>query len=284
MRMVGMDDGVRLRTWTTGTAGELPPVVLLHGGPGLWDYLEPVARLLAPLTVVHRFDQRGCGGSDPSDEQTLARYVADVEALRRHWGHRTWVVLGHSFGATLAFDYAVAHPGHTAALGYLSGVGVGDWRTPYRRERQRRMTAAQFERLADLDGQAGRTRDEEIEYRALCWFTDYADPVAGWAQAVADARPDVPINMAANRRLVAETDAGEAARLADARRIAHPCWFLHGAADPRPADAVAKLAAAVPGARMRVIDGAGHQPWFERPDELGAVLRELLAEAGRTCG
>jgi proline iminopeptidase len=87
MRMVGVDDGVRLRTWTTGTPSALPPVVLLHGGPGLWDNLEPVARMLAPLTVVHRFDQRGCGGSDPSAEHTLARYVADVEALRRHWGH-----------------------------------------------------------------------------------------------------------------------------------------------------------------------------------------------------
>jgi len=32
----------------------------------MWEYLEPVARMLEPLTVVHRFDQRGCGGSDPS--------------------------------------------------------------------------------------------------------------------------------------------------------------------------------------------------------------------------
>jgi proline iminopeptidase len=82
MRMVGTDDGVRLRTWTTGTATGLPPVLLIHGGPGLWDYLGPVARMLEPLTTVHRFDHRGCGGSDPSDEHTFARYRADIESLR----------------------------------------------------------------------------------------------------------------------------------------------------------------------------------------------------------
>jgi proline iminopeptidase len=52
-------DGVRLRTWTTGTATDLPAVVLLHGGPGLWDNLAPVARMLEPSTTVHRFDQPG---------------------------------------------------------------------------------------------------------------------------------------------------------------------------------------------------------------------------------
>jgi proline iminopeptidase len=129
--MVEVDDGVRLRTWTSGTATGLPPVVLLHGGPGLWDNLAPVARMLDPLTTVHRFDQRGCGGSEESAEQTIARYVADVEALRRHWGHDGWVVVGHSFGATLALAYAVANPGRTLAIGYLDGVGVGDWRGAY---------------------------------------------------------------------------------------------------------------------------------------------------------
>ena len=34
-QMVEVDDGTRLRTWTTGTRGALPPVVLVHGGPGL---------------------------------------------------------------------------------------------------------------------------------------------------------------------------------------------------------------------------------------------------------
>jgi pimeloyl-ACP methyl ester carboxylesterase len=79
---VTMDDGVRLWTETTGIIGRPAPVVVLHGGPGLWDYLRPAARLLDDSTVVHRFDQRGCGRSDPSDDQRMDRLVADLDNLR----------------------------------------------------------------------------------------------------------------------------------------------------------------------------------------------------------
>jgi proline iminopeptidase len=275
--MVEVDDGVRLRTWTAGAASSLPPVVLLHGGPGMWDYLEPVARMLEPLTVVHRFDQRGCGGSDPSDRHTVARYVADIEALRRHWRHDTWIVLGHSFGATLAFAYAVAHPGRTAALGYLAGVGVGDWRRAYRTERLRRMTADQQERLAALRARPDRSPAEEVEFRALSWFTDFADPVLGWKLALADAQEDKAINFEANQMLNAETEQWSVAdMLAQARRLPMPCWFVHGHGDPRPSSTVADLADEIPGAQMHVMAGAGHNLWRERPTELQDLLRRLI--------
>lgn len=274
-RMVPADDGVPLRTWTSGTAGDRPPVLLLHGGPGLWDYLEPVARTLDPLTLVHRFDQRGCGGSGESAEHTFDRYLADVEALREHWGHDDWVVVGHSFGATLALEYATRHPDRTRALVYLSGVGIGDWRGPCRAETDRRTTAAQRERLAALEGSARSTR-EEVEFRTLAWFTDHADPVDGLRWAREDAEGGQPINWAANRALTAEADSRPAPGVA---ALTMPCWFVHGERDPRPAHTVAALAAAVPGARFEVIPGAGHHPWRERPARLRDLLAEVLAQA-----
>ena len=75
-------DGVRLWTATTGTTTSAPPVVILHGGPGLWDDHAVLADMLDDLTVVHRFDQRGCGRSGPSDEQTMARLAQDIDELR----------------------------------------------------------------------------------------------------------------------------------------------------------------------------------------------------------
>ena len=276
-RLVAVDDGTRLRTWTSGSGGALPAVVLLHGGPGLWDYLAPIARMLEPLTLVHRFDQRGCGGSDPSGAQSVARSVADVEALRRHWGHDSWVVLGHSFGATLALEYAVAHPGRTAAMGYLDGVGVGDWRAAYHRERSRRMTEDQQRRLAALEARPGRSRDEEVDYRALSWFTDHADPVRGWELALERARTDHEINTEANRLLDAETSGWSTDEvLTRAGTLTVPCWFVHGTGDPRPAGAVADLAAAVPGAELHLLEGAGHEPWCEQPESFGELLGRLL--------
>ena len=51
-------DGCRL--WTA-TAGSGAPLLLCHGGPGLWDYLEPVPAMIEDVATVHRYDQRGGG-------------------------------------------------------------------------------------------------------------------------------------------------------------------------------------------------------------------------------
>ncbi|MBB5077161.1 alpha/beta fold hydrolase [Nonomuraea endophytica] len=269
MSFVTMDDGVRL--WT-GTTGRGAPVVLLHGGPGLWDYLGPLAALFGDGVVVHRFDQRGCGRSGPSDEQRLDRLVADLEILRRHWGYERWAVVGHSFGATLALAYAGAHPDRLTWVGYLSGTGLGDWRTGYRAERDRRMTAGQRARLAELESLPVRSPEQEREFRTLAWFTDHADRDRAWDWAAEDAAAPYEINWVANRRLAAEAAARPEE---DVRRIAVPVSVIHGAGDPRPVGSVAALAGALPDGRLHVLEGAGHHPWRERPGELGEILREV---------
>ncbi|GAA1525619.1 alpha/beta hydrolase [Kribbella lupini] len=256
------------------------PVVLLHGGPGLWDYLAPLADLIDDR-VVHRYDQRGCGGSDPSDEQSIARLVADLEELREHWGHERMVVVGHSFGATLALRYAAAHPTRVAHLIYLSGVGVGDWLTPSLAEQRRRMTTEQAERLETLGNRRPRTADEEREFRALSWFTDHADRERAWAWALEDAAVPWPINFAANNALTADNRAFGDDRLIElARTLAMPVDFVHAEGDPRPASAVRKLADAVPHAEFHLVEGAGHSPWRERPEEFRLLLQRILSAAG----
>jgi proline iminopeptidase len=271
-----MDDGVRLWTKTTGTIGRSLPVALLHGGPGLWDYLYPVARLLDDTTTVHRFDQRGCGRSAPSDDQRIDRLVADLEALRRHWGYDRWIVIGHSFGAMLALAYAWSHPDRVASLGYLCGTGLGDWKTAYRAERTHRMTARQRVRLAELSALSQRSVVEEREFRALAWFTDHADRKRAWDWARQDAAAPYPINWAANCRLGAEADSWPDSTVRRrCLQITAPVALIHGAGDPRPVTAVVALADALPNGRLHVLEDAGHHPWRERKDTLREVLRTL---------
>jgi proline iminopeptidase len=276
MDLVTLSDGTRLRTWTTGTATAAPPVVLLHGGPGLWDYLEPVAAMLDDLTVVHRFDQRGCGGSDPSENQTMQRLQDDLEELREHWRHERIVVLGHSFGAKLALTYAAAYPQYVVKVGHFSGVGIGDWHTPYYEERDRRMTPEQVKRLTALE--TSRSPEEETEFRVLSWFTDNVDREHAWQWALEDAAVPYPINFAANRALAGEVNSWPddefTARVAG---LTMPVWLVHGTGDPRPASAVQELAKHLPNHEVRLIEGAGHSPWRERPDALRQVLKEFLA-------
>ncbi|MGW7363643.1 alpha/beta fold hydrolase [Streptomyces sp. NPDC054841] len=124
------DDGVRLWAERTG-AGE--PLVLCHGGPGLWDMFREVAAALTDDAAVHRWDQRGCGRSERRGPYSLARSVADLEAVRQHFGLTRMALLGHSWGATLALRYALDHPEHVSRLVYVSGTGIGpvsDCNTP----------------------------------------------------------------------------------------------------------------------------------------------------------
>lgn len=263
-----MSDGATLATMQQGTLREHPPVVLLHGGPGLWDYLAPLAQMLDSFTATYRYDQRGCGNSSASGELSMTRYLADLQELIDFWGHQKVIIIGHSFGATLALAYGAHHSERVAAIGYLSGVGIGDWRTPFHRERADR--AAPFaDRLAELSGRDTRSRQEETEWRQLSWATDYADPVAGIELARPMAEGPFSINTRANRE-ISFTDSDQ---IAWGAATTCPVTFIHGACDPRPAANSMMLADHVPRARKRVVQGAGHLPWMEEPGILGDYCR-----------
>lgn len=123
--------GVPVRPWHT----RHHTLVLCHGGPGLWDMFDDMAGMLNDRATVVRWDQRGCGRSEPcAGPWTSGRFVADLDAVRRHFALERIALLGHSWGASLALNYALAHPERVAALIYVSGTGIGpdaDWHGAY---------------------------------------------------------------------------------------------------------------------------------------------------------
>lgn len=276
---VEADDGVRL--WTAASGGG-PPLVLCHGGPGLWDDQGPVAAMVDDLVTVHRWDQRGCGRSTGSGPYTVERFVADLEAIRGHFGYARWMVGGHSWGATLALRYALAHPGRVAALLYLSGTGTGTaWKDAYRAERERRLTEEQHRKRQALKNRE-RNEAEEIEYRALSWAPDYGNRRLAFGLAEEEAREArLPINYECNAALNAETDlSDEADLLARCKTLDPPVLIVDGAEDPRPAWALDSMEAAIPRVERRVLSGAGHMLRVEDPEGLAAVLREFVGRSG----
>ena len=84
------------------------PLVVLHGGPGAPSYyMESLSRLGVDRPVVF-YDQLGAGRSDqPSDTTlwTIERFMAELDAVRRHLDLEEIHLLGHSWGSMLATDY-----------------------------------------------------------------------------------------------------------------------------------------------------------------------------------
>jgi proline iminopeptidase len=269
---VRLRDGAELWTTVSGTG---PPVVCLHGGPGTWDYLAPLAGLLDDTFTVIRFDQRGCGRSTGDGPFTIAQAVDDLDQLRTALGFGPWALAGHSWGAELAIRYAARHQDYTTAVAYISGVGAGNGcREAYWAELERRL-GPDSERLAELSAMPAEDLTPELQ-REVYLLQSRANfspgpAIAEKARAMWDSRPpDATINLAANRELWNDR-ATEDLHLA-AARVTCPVTILSGADDPRPWTATDSLLAALPDASRIVLDQAGHTPWAERPADTREVL------------
>jgi len=115
---LAVSDGHELYVESVGREGGIP-AVYLHGGPG--SGCQPDHRRLFDPERFHAvlFDQRGCGRSRPKgsrDHNTLPHLIADMEAIRTRLGFERWIVVGGSWGATLALAYAQAHPARVSGI------------------------------------------------------------------------------------------------------------------------------------------------------------------------
>jgi len=101
------------------------PVVFLRGGGmgvGPWDHLF-FSRFAAYGFRVYLFDQAGSGLSDflpRVRDYTARRAVEDVEAVRQQIGTDRMILIGHSFGSTVAANYMAKYPNHVAKVVFYS--------------------------------------------------------------------------------------------------------------------------------------------------------------------
>lgn len=115
---IAVGHGHEIYVESVGQTGGIP-AVYLHGGPG--SGCQPDHRRLFDPERFHAvlFDQRGAGRSRPRggrEHNTLAHLIADMEAIREKFGFARWMVVGGSWGATLALAYAEAHPHRVSGI------------------------------------------------------------------------------------------------------------------------------------------------------------------------
>jgi pimeloyl-ACP methyl ester carboxylesterase len=105
------------------TQGRGPLLVLLHGFPDFWYSWRDQMPALAKHFQVVAIDQRGYNKSDqPSgvEQYTVAKLVADVDAVLRHFKRERAVIIGHDWGGLVAWAFAMAHPDKTDRLVLLN--------------------------------------------------------------------------------------------------------------------------------------------------------------------
>ncbi|MEU8890633.1 alpha/beta hydrolase [Streptomyces sp. NPDC048442] len=253
------------------TGGNLPPLVLLHGGfvdHRMWQdqipVLERTHRVIAP-------DARGHGES--SVARAPFRPADDVAALLRHLGTGPAVVVGLSMGGATAVDVTLEHPELVRAL-VVSGVGTSEhefrdpWVLAAVTEMERALgegdVAGWVEAFMRFTSGPHRTLDEvdpEVvrRLREMAAHTISKHTLSQHTGTEPDHR--VPV-----------TDTW-----ARAAKIGVPVLAINGSVDgPDNHKMAERLIRTVPDGRLRLVEGTAHYPNMERPDVFDAYLLEFL--------
>lgn len=222
--------------------GHGPAVVLLHGSadsPSAW---QGVTQALRETHTVHA----------PLLPPQVAAKALDsdlpwLDALMAHSGAR--VLAAHSYGALLALRWALAHPGALDRLVLCEPIAWGI-------ARQDATTAA---RLEELDVQCVQRLARGEALPGLEWLVDYWNGAGFWARLPSRVHAAL---LAGFPRTAAEVASGgaDATNALEVSALAVPTHLLAGALSTPESQTVARLlAAAIPGARLQVLEGAGHQ-------------------------
>jgi len=247
-----------------GTGGRdfdsaLPAVIFLHGA----GFDHSVWALLARSFAYHGFgvlapDLPGHGRSAGAALSSIAALADWTAALIDAAGVRAARLVGHSMGSLVALETAARHSEKVTALGLIA-------------------TAAPM-RVSDDLLNAAKTNDHAAVDMISLWSNGYRATMGGsqapglWMLGGAErllerARPGVLF-----ADLSACNDYHDG--LAAAAKVAVPSVVILGSRDlMTPAKSGRAIAAAIPGCRLIMIEGAGHMLMSERPDEVLAALR-----------
>jgi len=242
-------------------------VVLIHGVGMNRSVWAPQIDALTEHYQVIAYDMLGHGDSAlPTAEPTLDEYASQLEALLDALRIERAHVIGHSMGALVALEFALAHPLRTRSVAAMNAVYD---RTPGQRE-------AVMSRAASL-GDA--PHDMGIDITLARWF---GDPVPAHltkaAQAVRALLLSVhPVGYARTYRLFAQSDDAHVGRLAG---LTVPALFLTGECDANsnPEMSLA-MAAAAPFGRAQIIANERHMMNVTDPAQVNERLLAFLRGA-----
>jgi proline iminopeptidase len=264
--------GYHLYYREVGTHTSLPPVVLVHGGPGhsSLSFKNAFDFLAAERRVVY-YDQRGSGNSQikaDATDYTIERLVDELEGVRRDVVKAEKIdVVGHSFGGAIAQRYALRFPDRVETLTLIGSVRINNGMS-------NRFVWKWFG-PAMYSVELGLPATD-----ANAWFTESAN--SNDAERLFDKSKASLLDGTGNlsfvpwREILLSAVGDDYA--AELRELRVPTLFVYGAADsPYTGKPVAdETCSIVPDCRAVGFARSGHWPFLEEPARFQQVMREFL--------
>lgn len=258
--------------------GDGTSVVLIHGLPGTAEDFAKVA----PLLNGHRtiaLDRPGYGSSD-GGYHPIGRQLRVIDQLLDHLRIGKAVLVGHSYGGTLALGYAALHPERVRGLVLVSAAAGGARSDTFDRARARLVQGLSLPVIQPLANvtfsQAMRTASAK-QGAADAFDPDPVQPAYEQHLLESSMRQE-DLDAYAGEQLAANDAIGDVDRLLP--EIAVPAVVIHGEDDRMvQAEHGRRIAAELPNARYVPVPG-GHMVPLVRPK----VIAEAARECARRCG
>lgn len=248
--------------------GRGEPLVLVPGfGTGLWSWFRQVPAFAERFRVIV-FDPRGVARSPAPDEPFTMRDLAeDLAALLEELKVERAHVLGASFGGFVAQEFALAHPQRTRSLVLCCTSYGGPGHRP-----------PAPETLAAIASTKGLNTEERVRENLLLAFSPrFVEEQPAEAERVINLRAENDVPEHAYLRQLQAAVAFDAAARVGAINV--PTLVISGDADVIvPHENSLNLAAAIPGAALRIIEGGSHTFFIERPREFNRVVVEFIEQ------
>ena len=264
----------------------MPPLLLLHGGPGAdHRYLLPQMLRLGEDHDLLLYDQRG-GGESKTDDRTPVTWQSSVDDLQRviaEFGLESPSLVGYSWGGLLALLYAmqtgrgVVAPAPGRLVLIDPAPATRQYRARFEAEFARRQAGAQVQGLREeLSASGLRERDPDA-YRHRAFELS----VAGYFADPRAARDLTPFRVTGRVQQSVWESLGDYDLLEPGMldTIHCPAFVVHGRQDPIPLASSEGVAHAL-GADLTVLDHCGHVPYVEQPDALFSAVARFLAATG----
>lgn len=263
------------------------PVLMIHGGPGGQHAAFLPALPLTDARAVVLYDQLDCGNSDRPDNPdhwTVERFVSEVDAVRAALDLDRLHIVGHSWGATIALEYAARRPAGLLSV-TLQGplISTAQWIADGYRLRTRLPTDVQLELIRGEQTGDYETPAYEAATAAFYREFNFRSRSPAWLEAYATALK-TPFNARLYRTMWGPNEFVSDGTLRDyagddlLERIAVPTLLLCGRHDEGTPEAAYDYVGRLRHGRVEVIEDASHSIQLEQTERYLATLRRWLAE------